>query len=482
MIAACLRQVARAFPDAPALIDACGPVSYSELIAAVARVRSLLKRRGIKPGDFVWVRLPSGSEAVASFFACADLGAVFLAANPAWRSTELAWLGKYAPPAAVIVPCADREYWREAELAPERLIFPDRESWFSGADGPDSAPQEWPRDQEVAGVVTSGSTGRPKIAMRTQGGLAACARSLGEACGIHPGQRLLATVPLHHSSGFANNLILPLLNGAAVIFQEHFEPWAAAAMIEHYRVDCVFSSPIFYSLLLDANIPPSMLASLRICMCAGAPLASSVRREWKGRYQSAIRQAYGTSESGIISVQSEDSEIPGFVGRPIRDTEIRILADGRELATGEMGEVVVRSPSIVKRLLGEAEEIGGRFCEGYLRTGDLGWTDGQGQLYLSGRLRPWINSGGVKIDPAEVQQALGQMPGIRECLVEAAPGPGGMDVVSAVIVAEPGVELTRVDVIQYCRQVLAEFKIPRVVRFVPALATDLTGKRARSWS
>jgi len=482
VIGGCLRQVARAFPDAPALIDQCGPVSYTELASSITRVRSLLRRHPIQPGDFVWVPLPSGPEAVASYFACADLGAVFLAANPAWRAAEIAWLMKCVPPAAVIVRCADAGHWREAGLASELLIFADRAGWFSGGDSQDVACEEWPRDQEVACLVTSGSTGRPKIATRTQGGMAANARSVGEACGIRPGQRLLATVPLHHSSGLANNLILPLLNGVTVVFQEHFEPWAAAATIERHRVDCLFSSPIFYTLLLDANVPARMLASLRVCVSGGALLPSSVRREWRERYQIAIRQAYGASETGIISVQSEDSGIDGFVGRPVRDTEVRILAEGKEQAAGEVGEVAVRSPTILKRFLGDTEEFGKRLWKGHLRTGDLGWTDDQGRLYLSGRLRPWINSGGVKVDPAEVQRAVSLMPGVRECLVEAAPGPGGMDIVAATIVAEPGVELTRTEVIQHCRKTLAEFKIPRVLRFVPALATDLTGKTTKAWS
>ena len=480
MIAGCLRQVARGRPDAPALIDAGGSVSYTELLAAIARVRSLLQKRQIKPGDFVWVPLPSGLEAVASFFACADLGAVFLAANPGWHPAELAWLMKHAPPAVAIVPCGNAGRWGETGLASERMIFPDRDSWFSGADDEDFDPEDCPSDQAVACVVTSGSTGRPKIAMRTQAGMAACARSVGEACGIRPGQSLMATVPVHHSSGLANNLLMPLLNGVTVLFPEHFEPWAAAALIERHGVDCLFSSPIFYTLLLDANVPASMLGSLRVCMCSGAPLASSVREEWRARYQTVVRQAYGTSETGIISVQSEDSPIPGCVGRPIRDTEVRILAEDREQATGEPGEVAVRGPGVVKRFLGDTEALGVRFWKGYLRTGDRGWTDGEGRLYLTGRLRPWINSGGVKVDPAEVQSALSRMSGVRECLVEAEQGPGGMDVVAAVIVPERGLKLTRAEVIQHCRTSLAEFKIPRVIRFAPSLATDLTGKTVKN--
>jgi len=482
VIAGRLRQIAGDHPDAPALMGAGASVSYHELVAAIARVRRLLERRETQPGDFIMVSLPIGLEAASSFFACADLGAIFLAANPAWRQAELSWLIKQAPPAAAIVRSEEARRWLEAGLTPDRIVFADQAGWPGAEQCEDFGVRDWPCDHPAACVVTSGSTGRPKIAVRTQGGIAENARSVAAVCSIGAGHRQLATVPLYHGSGLANNFILPLLNGATVVCLERFEPSGAAAMIERHAVDYLFTSPVFYSLMLDAQVPASTLQSLRVCLCGGAPLATSVHQEWKRRYRIPIWQAYGSSETGIVSIQSEDSGAPGSVGRPIPATEVRILAGEAEQVCGEVGEVAVRGPGVVTRFLGDTEAPAVRFWKDYLRTGDQGWVDDRGRLYLSGRLRPWINSGGVKVDPVEVQQVLSQMPGIRECLVEAAQGHNGIDVVAAVIAPEPGVELTRADVIQHCRKVLAEFKIPRVVRFVKALATDLTGKTTRPWT
>jgi long-chain acyl-CoA synthetase len=182
----------------------------------------------------------------------------------------------------------------------------------------------------------------------------------------------------------------------------------------------------------------------------------------------------------MIAIESEELEDPACVGRPIPGTEVRILSGEIEQAEGEIGEIVVRGPGVVTRYLGE-EAAPARFWNGFLRTGDLGWLDPAGRLYLAGRMRPWINAGGTKIDPVEVQRVLRQIPGVRDCTVEPESGPGGKDIVAASIVSEPGYTLTRAGVIQHCRKHLAEFKIPRVVRFEAAAATDLTGKTPKPW-
>lgn len=480
MIAARLRHIAGGDTDVPALMGAGASLSYAELLTAIARVRRLLERQKTQSGDFIMVSLPLDLEAVATFFSCVDLGAVFIAVNPGWRQAEIAWLLKEVAPAAAIVSSGEDQRWLGAGLAPDKIVFLNPDDSPGAENCEEFGLKHWPPDHPAACVVTSGSTGRPKISVRTQGGITANALSVAEVCEIGAGHRLLATLPLYHGSGLANNLILPLLNGATLVIPERSTPWAAAAMIERHAVDYVFSSPVFYDLMLDAQVPASKLRSLRVCLSGSAPLSLAVHQEWKRRYHLPIRQAYGSSETGIISIQSEDLAAPGFVGRPIRATEVRILTGEMEQACGEVGEIAVRGPGIVTRLLGDSET--GRFWNDYLRTGDLGWADDQGRLFLSGRMRPWINIGGVKVDPLEVQQVLSKLPGILECVVQAAHGPGGMDVVAAVIAPEPGVELTRADVIQHCRKVLAEFKIPRVVRFVPALGIDLTGKTTTPWT
>jgi long-chain acyl-CoA synthetase len=482
MITARLHRIASQAPGAMALIDRDKPMSYAELGLAVAGVRRLLEQKRVQAGDTVMLSLPPGWQAVATFFACAELGSLFLPVNPAWRQAELAWILSQAPPSVVILARGGDAPWIEAGLAPERIVFADELSPLPASESSPRRTEEWPADHPVAGVASSGSTGVPKIAIKTHGGMTGIASAMAAACGIGPGNRLLATVPCHHGHGLANNLVLPLLNGATLVLLEQFEATAVAEQIERHAVDYLIGSPTIYGVLTGRPIGDSALRSLRVCLCGGAPLAPATLRDWMRRCATPIRQAYGSSEAGMIAIESEEMPDPACVGVPIPGNEIRILSGDVEQVDGEMGEIVVRGPGVVTQYLGEAPAPATHFWQGFLRTGDLGWKDLSGRLFLAGRMRPWINAGGTKIDPVEVQRVIRQIPGVLDCTVEAEAGPGGKDIVAASIVAESGGELTRAAVMQHCRKHLAEFKIPRVIKFVAAAAADLTGKTPKPWA
>jgi malonyl-CoA/methylmalonyl-CoA synthetase len=477
MIAARLRQIADQDPEARALISGDAAMSYPELLRAAANARRALTDRGIRPGDFVMASLPVSIEAAVIFVACTEAGAIFLPVNPAWRKAELSWLIRQAPPAIVIVSGEGAGRWLETEIDPHRIAGTDQIIVPAADDPVESHP--WPPDHVVAAIVTSGSMGQPKIALWTAARVLGMSAAMAAACSIGPGHRLLATVPIHHGHGLSNSLIMPLLSGATVVLLQRFDPSGAARAIERHSIEYLISSPAVLTLLLDANVPASALRSLRVCLSGGAPLAPSVAEAWNRRYAAPIRQAYGSSEAGMISIQKEDSADRECVGQPLPGTEIRILSGDAEQPCGELGEIAVRGPGVITGYLGETPV---RLWNGFLRTGDLGRMDAEGKLYVAGRLQPWINTGGVKVDPAEVQRVIGAMAGVRECRVEGEPGPGGMEIVAAVIAPEPGTSLTRAAVIQHCRKHLAEFKIPRVVRFTTAIAADLGGKSPRPWS
>ena len=474
MVSTRLRELARTHPTATALVAGDSQFSHADLLQAGAEVRQLLEHAGVGRGDVVMISLPFGRRAVSTFVACADLGSIFFPVNTAWRAAELSWLAAQVTPRVVVVKREDTTRWTEAGVAADRFVFEDRLDPTSSV-SKDAAARAWPDDHPAVYLCTSGSTGHPRIVARTHGKLLRSATATAAAVSFGPGRRLLATVPLHHGNGFSNNLLLPLLSGGTLILLERFEPAAAADMIEHHAIDTLWGSPAVYGLLVDAGVPAKSLSSLRSCFSGGAPLAPAVAEEWRRRYRIPIRQSYGSTETGLVCIQLDDMRSDG-VGQPLPDTTIRILHDGRPLGSGEVGEVVVRGPSVLDGYVAPAEESAPRYWRGFYRTGDLGWLDERGQLHLVGRTQPWINIGGVKVDPNEVRLVLSQMLGVRDCLVEAERGPRGIDLISATIAPEPGVELTRADVIRHCRQHLAEYKIPRVLRFVPALVTDLTGK------
>jgi len=468
-----LLEIARTEPDLPALVVRGAPLSYSQLLSAGGDVRRRLEAIGVRPGDVVVCALPVCWEAVASLVGCALLGAVYMPVNASWSREEVAWLVKRVDPAAAIV--TSDEGWLAAGIERARLISGCDWPWPDAASvGGEAAGLE--TDRPIAYQLSSGSTGEPKIVVKSSGRFLASMQAVASVVDMRPGRRILVTTPFHFGFSFSWQMLLPLVSGATMVLLEKFDPGEAAEVINREQVQCLWGSPVLYGLLSGAHLPEGSLNGLDLCITGGASVSAAVKEQWSRLGGAALRQAYGTTEAGMIAIQREDQAPEGCVGLPPPGTETRIYDGDRIQLAGEPGEIAVRGPGVMSGYLDDDAATAALMMDGFLRTGDAGWLDEQGRLYFNGRIRPWINAGGIKVDPVEVQNALRHMPGVRDCLVRAEPGPRDIEVVAAYIAAESGVELTRAAVIAHCRGRLAEYKIPRIIRFVAALTDDLTGK------
>jgi fatty-acyl-CoA synthase len=470
-----LLKIARTEPEYPALIVRDTPMSFPQLLWAGGEVGRVLASAGVRAGDVVACALPVRWEAVASFVGCALMGAVFLPVNPSWSREELAWLIARVDPTAAIV--VEEDAWLAAGLPLSRLIVARGWPWPEG-DGLREEVADVPAGHPVAYQLSSGSTGQPKIVMKSGDRFLASMQNVASAVGVGSGRRILVSTPFHFGFSFSWNMLLPLVSGATMVLLERFEPSAAAEVVMRQKVTCLWGSPVLYGLLTGAQLPAGSLRGLELCFAGGAPLSAAVKEQWRCLSGAELRQAYGTTEAGMIAIQQEERLPDGCVGLPPPGTEIRICRDDQVQPTREAGEIAVRGPGVMTGYLKDAAATSALMDGAFLRTGDSGWMDDRGRLYLTGRIRPWINAGGIKVDPVEVQNALRGIPGVCDCLVRGEPGPRGVDLVAADIAVEPGVVLTRTDVIRYCRERLAGYKVPRVIRFLPASPHDLTGKLA----
>ncbi len=479
MIGTRIERISRQYPDLPALTSRSGTVSYRELLSAAAWVRSALEQRGAGEGRPVAVSLPVGGEAVIAFAGCALAGAIYVPVNPEWRDEELGWLIAQVNPSAAIVGGDDAPRWLAAGLAPERVLLAETFETPAG-DSPTKAAVERSPEDPFAYTFSSGTTGHPKIIVKRPA-LATRLR-LADEIPMQAGDATLTFAPFHFGFSLIWNLLLPLVVGGHIVLLERFDPETAAAAIERHQVGCLTGSPAFYGLMTDADLRAFSFDSLKACFTGGASTSAVVQERWRRLAGQRLRQAYGTVESGLITCGADEEAPPNCVGRVFFGVEVRILAGGEQQAPGCAGEIAVRGPDIMQAYLNDPEATAARFTDGFLRTGDAGWLDEEGRLFLTGRIQPWINTGGVKVDPLEVQTVLRALPGVRDCLVRAEAGPRGMDIIAAMIASEAGVELTRADVIRHCRGRLAQHKIPRAIHFVSSLAKDLTGKSSSSWS
>jgi long-chain acyl-CoA synthetase len=486
MIVQQFRATAAAHCNQVAIVDGNQRITYGQLLHEVDRARNWLQSTlRVDNGCVVAASLRNSWQFVACFFAVAELGGIFLLCNPIWRAAELRRVVERLGIRGVITEEQLRAEWDQiADALPadsiltienEPLDPPARADWQFVARSADAP---------LVYLLTSGSTGTPKVVPRSNRNLGFGARNVASALDIVPGMRWLSALPFHHAWGFSTSLLIPLLHGATLILMAQFNAVQCLDLIRAERAELMMASPFIYGLLADRVSDPAALSTLRCCYWAGSLMANSVAETWRDRLGIRLRSWYGMSETHSISFDRADleplSKTGAFVGSPIPGVEVRVLGpDGSLLGPEQNGELAVRSDGVMVGYVGEPESKAGSFSDGFFRTGDVGYLDSAGQLFLTGRMRRVINVAGSKVDPVEVERAVESIAGVAECHVDAAPAGRTGELIRARIVVRAGHQVNRRDVIEHCRQQLAEYKLPRIIDFVDAAPGLISGKMAQ---
>ncbi len=482
-------EVAKQRWNEPAIIDNEEVFTYGRLLEEVARHRVWLKKAlNPQPGDVIAASLRNCWQFTACFLAVSDLRAVFMPCNPQCRAQELRQLAARIGFRGVV---AERQFWHEWEEAgtvPRERVLAIEDAPNCGA-GPS---ENWhpamhgSLEDPVLYLATSGSTGIPRIVPLSHRNLLASTWNGARAMGIEPGDRFLSVVPFHHLHGFNNCMLSPLLKGASLAMLRHFVPEECADLVARKRVNVLIGSPFIFGHLADRVANPGLFETVRLCISSGARLPSALAQRWQERFGVPLLVWYGTSETGGISIAYSPRQPSGdlggeFVGVHFPAVEVKCLdAEGNDAGVGRLGEIAVRSAAAISGYLDEPELNQRIFQDGFFRTGDLGYVEADGGLFLKGRIGRIINMGGVKIDPVEVERAVEALPGVAAVRVDAVPGGRAGEVIRARVVVRPGLRLTRGEVIEQCRRMLGEYKLPRVIEFVDSIPSTLTGKTPRS--
>jgi len=489
MISDLLNEVVRRQPGQLALVDGSERITFGELSERVQAARDWLRETlDPKPGDAIAVSLDNSWQFVACFFAVSEMGCVLAPCNPQWRAAELrAYAGRLRFRGAIVEPRFSGEWNQILDAVPANsLLTADLTPASAPANGSSSSHSvdRTTEDAPAFYLSTSGSTGTPRLVPRSHRNLRATAENVGSTLEVGPGRRFLSVVPFFSSNGFHNGLLMPLLRGATVVMMRQFTPAGCAELTHREQADTLFGSPFVYGYLVDSIGDPALLSSLQYCYSGGARLPSNVADRWRERFGVPIRQSYGMSESGLITAErnaeTRESSVGACIGQPVRNVEVIILGPGGEsLPLDEIGELAVRSASLMSGYFGEPELNRSRFHNGFFRTGDLGCFDSTGRIHLTGRMGRGINIAGTKIDPVEIERVVEMLPNVASCHVDAVPNGRGGEVVRARVVPLEGRIVTRRDVIEQCRQQLAEYKLPRVIEFLETSPANLAGKILR---
>lgn len=482
-------------PDHTALVYGEERVAYADLVERIERLASGLSQRGIGPGDAVGLVLRDDPWFVTSFHAITALGAIVVPVNPAFKQAELEFNFRGAGVKAVISDeRATGVCERIAAGLPGEVRVISTSSAHGQADTLDalleegSAERLGARDPGETFVYqfSSGSTGRPKRVPRTHGQCAAEA-GMYKALGITHEDRIFSAVPLFHTWGMGACLFGSAASGATIVILEDPHPFllrrrAALELLERERATVFPGVPFNFRLMAEAPAGAD-LSSLRLCFSAGTALPRASFEAFGERFGVLVRQLYGSTETGMIAANMSDDPVATFesVGSAVQGVKIEIVDDdGAALAEGEVGEVTVTSPAASSGYADADEASMQAFRDGRYFTGDLGRLDENGQLYLEGRKKLLIEIGGYKVDPVEVQDVIAAHPSVAEAVVVGVSGESAdEELVKAVVV--PKEDCEEAELIAFCRERLANYKVPRTVEFRDEIPTSPLGKVLRKY-
>ena len=474
----------------------CGDerLSYDEFADRTARLASGLASLGVERGDCVVVLLPNVPEYAIGFAAIAAVGAAAVLLDPGSKEHELRLAFADCRPRVVIT---DHKGAGRCQVVAEQLGLPARVVTVgappSGAVPIDvlmetnhhEALPDSLSDSPLLFQYSSGSTGRPKRVGRTQAQCVAEARLLTETLELSPDDTILCAVPLFHAYGLGNCLLAALGSGAKLVIQPQPQPFAVKRgrtleLVASRRVT-VFPAVPYMAELLSTAPGPGDLSSIRYCFSAGTALPVSVAELFQERHGVPVRQLYGCTEAPSVAanLDRDPSRSAATVGRPMKGVEVAVHdEEGSALSHGSVGEIAIRSPVAASGYV--AEEQGDRrtFRDGWVYPGDLGTLDEEGRLTIAGRTKVFIDVHGHKVDPMEVEDVLGLHPAVEEAVVV-----GTIDekqeaeiVKAAVVASAPCSER---ELIYFCKERLAMFKVPQVVEFRKSIPRSPLGKVLR---
>ncbi|MEG0438142.1 MAG: long-chain fatty acid--CoA ligase [Solibacillus sp.] len=491
-----LERATQDFPNNLAIIDQGEEVTYTELNRKVDKFAAALHHRGFKKGDRVGVMLFNCKEYIIAYFGILRLGGIVVQLNPMYQQHELTIILRDAEPKWLI--CEYNQISKLEDIGYSSklsIITSDINSteYLSLYDLIEEENSELPviqinsREDLAALCYTGGTTGIPKGVMSTHFNIVA---SFFHTCVTDQGvlersnERYLGVFPMFHGAGM-QMLINAIYHAAIYIPIKHFRVEDALPTIRKYRPTYLSIPPSAYIALLNhPDFKDDDLSSLKVCRSGSAPIPLEVQEAFEQKTGIRICEAYGLTESNSVAVRTfmKGNRKLGSVGLPVPNMDLKIVdveTGEEEMPVGESGEILLKSPQNMKGYWKNPEETARTIRDGWLHTGDIGVVDEDGFLYIVGRKKEMIIAGGYNIYPKEIDEVLYAHPAIAEVCVFGIPDVYRGETVRAAVVLKENHTLTEEEIINWCRERLAKYKVPRQVEFREQLPKTTVGKILR---
>lgn len=510
-----IEQAAANYPDNPAILFLNHQLTYGQLKEQVDRFAAALHVLGVKKEDRVAILMPNCPQIVISYYAVARLGAVAVLVNPLYTERELAYQLKDAGAETIVF--LDQLQPKVMNVLPDtaiqRVISTGIPQYLaldlSQAAGdvtvaaengilsfefllqthPPTPPQVAldPANDLALLQYTGGTTGVVKGAMLTHKNLVdnvIQTRYWLNNCqeGI---ERFFCVLPFFHVFAMTTCMNLSIYLGAAMILIPRLEVMNLLKQIDQYRPTVFQGVPSLYvAVIANPEVKKYNLSSIKLCLCGGAPLPAEVQQQFEAITGAKLVEGYGLTEASPVTHCNPvfGERVNGSIGLPLPNTEIKIMdleTGTKELPPGEVGELCIKGPQVMKGYWNMPEETAQVLRDGWLYTGDIARLDERGFTYIVDRKKDMVISMGYNVYPREVEEVLYEHPAVKEAAVIGVQDRNRGEVLKAFVVLKEGAEAKREEMIKFCRQYLAQYKVPKQIEFRSELPKSSVGKILR---
>ena len=472
-------------PEKTAIIWGDERISYAELDDKVRAFANFFRDRGVKYGDKVMLDIGNSPEFIYVYLGTVRNGAVIVPVNPMLTAPELTYIAKDSDAGWLVInESVLQKHGYTEEMLAERLgvtvlvlnetlkaeiLASPREDFDCVTD--------W--DENSTFLNTSGTTGRPKVAMLTHHNLLANAWQTMVAFEIVHEDRFLCAVPMSHVFGGTMCIILPFFVGGTVAINETFHPKTVVNSFIEHEISVFVGVPSMYMVLVEAAKGDYLFPKLRLCASGGSALPVEVLQNAREIAHLPVVEGFGLTEASPATHFNPPSGVqkPGSVGPAFPEVEFIIGGENdEELPVGEVGELLLRGPNVMKGYYNRPEETAETFRKGWLHTGDLAKMDEDRYVYIVGRKKELIIVAGLNVYPGEVEEVLYEHPKVRDAAVVGEEDALRGESVVAYIVLKEGETAHSKEILRWMKERLALYKIPRRIEFIKEMPRNSLGK------
>jgi long-chain acyl-CoA synthetase len=481
--------------------------SYAEFDMSVSKFASALQDLGIKKGDHIAFLLGNTPHFLISLYATMRIGVTAIPVNPIYTQDEISYIiqnsdakavialdqllplveqaaGVFPTVAHYIICETDPSTTEKIAALPASVKNKVRSfTQLIGAGTTNGHPVDVDENETAIILYTSGTTGRPKGAMLTHKNIYSNARDVADYLGFSEGDRVVATLPVFHVFALTVVVNAPLLKGATILLVPRFSPGDVFKITREKEATVFAGVPTMYNFLYQ--FPEGRkedFESIRLSISGGSSLPVALLHNFEEKFNVRISEGYGLSESSPVTCfnPTDRERIPGSIGTTITNVENKVVDElGHDVPDGEVGELIVRGPNVMKGYYKMPEETAAALRDGWLYTGDLARRDEDGYFYIVDRKKDLVIVGGYNVYPREVEEVLFEHRDVVEAAVIGVPDPDFGEAVHAFVVLKDGMKEDVESLESYCRKRLAKYKVPKHIEFLDELPKNTTGKILR---